>query len=707
MKDRKSKKPGKKAVPAKVDPAVSERQRDVQRKRQSRAKAKIVDIPACANRRRRNRLEKDDADWLRWYFPDLFWYEFTEQQTAMIKAIRRAILQGGDQAIAASRGEGKSTIAERLLLKYVLAGTVGFALLCHSTGGKAEDSLNEIKEAVETNDRLAADYPEACVPVRALEQTPNRAHYQQVIGKRHDNRKPFEPTSSKFSWCGQQVFFPAVPGSPSCGAIIATRGLDAEVRGVKKMGRRPDVIVIDDPDTEQTVNSDEQADKLEKRIDRGLAFAGGQQKSVSRVMVTTIQRRICPSAKFTDPSQKPSWQGKRYRFLVTKPARLDLWEEYTAMRVQAQIDGDEHSRVAHQFYLDHREAMEAGAKVANPNRYDPSRLPDGSQVEVSSLQRYFNEVARVGQEAVSTEYDNDPPEESGPQDSGITAWRIQRQVSGFPRKIVPPGCTLITQGIDCRKVALHWVVRAWKVDESDCLITGYTIDYGIQDVWGTTIGSDEGVDEALIRALRARREAQVTACYETAEHQVRDIDLTLVDAGWRTEAIYEACRQFGYSFRPAMGFGKSNGCVKTNFTSPVKSTPDKKIGDRWFLSKQPKGTWLVCMDSDFWKSWEHDRWMSDPNRNGALMLFGERGEGKRLSDDEKKHLSYAKHLTAETEVEEVIKGVLKRSWKAKSDSNHYLDASYMSDVAASMKGVRLVKNPRPAAAIAASDWFKP
>jgi hypothetical protein len=66
---------------------------------------------------------------------------------------------------------------------------------------------------------------------------------------------------------------------------------------------------------------------------------------------------------------------------------------------------------------------------------------------------------------------------------------------------------------------------------------------------------------------------------------------------------------------------------------------------------------------------------------------------------------YSKHLTAETEIEDVVKGVLKRSWKARSDNNHYLDASYMSDVAASMKGVRLVKSPRPAAAIDASQWF--
>ena len=98
--------------------------------------------------------------------------------------------------------------------------------------------------------------------------------------------------------------------------------------------------------------------------------------------------------------------------------------------------------------------------------------------------------------------------------------------------------------------------------------------------------------------------------------------------------------------------------------------------------------------------------MSDPNRNGSLQLWGEAGTGDRLSDDQKKHLTYSKHLTAEVEVEEVIKGVLKRSWKAKSDNNHYFDASYMSNVAASMKGVRLVRNPRPAATIEAGQWFK-
>src|SRR4051812_19021272 len=105
------KKPRKKA--AKQNPAVetpaTERDRDAGRKREQRAKSKIVEIPPCANLARRKRLEKDDAAWLRYYFPDLFWYEFTPQQVAMIEAIGQKIREAGDKAQAASRGEGKST----------------------------------------------------------------------------------------------------------------------------------------------------------------------------------------------------------------------------------------------------------------------------------------------------------------------------------------------------------------------------------------------------------------------------------------------------------------------------------------------------------------------------------------------------------------------------------------------------------------------
>lgn len=680
--------------------APTERERDAERKRKDRRQAREVLIPQCADRARRAALEADDIAWLMYYFGpssevrDPFWYEFTSQQREMIFAIRNAIVFGGDQALAASRGEGKTTICERILTKYTLEGRLSYSVLLAASGPMADNSLDAIKSSIEENPLLLEDYPEVCVPVQALENTPNRAHYQIVSGLRHDNGEPYTCAASKFVWCGQEIIFPDVPGSPSAKAIIAARGLDAAIRGLKKKGRRPQLAVIDDPDTEETARSEEQAEKLEKRIDRGIAGLGGQQKGVARVMLTTLQSRVSASFKYTDPMQKPSMKGRRFRFLVKPPARVDLWEQYVQQR-QAEFQAfalgqsnDEHCRKSHQFYLDNRAAMDEDAVVANKNRFNGETLPDGSHVEVSALQRYYNEVAKIGQESVDTEYNNDPPEESGPIESGISAHRIQKQLSGFARTVVPPGCTKITVGIDCRKIALHWVARAWRPDGS-----GFTIDYGVFEITGTTYGSDVGVDIALKRALLALVEELKAKIYATTDGEVLPISRMLVDAGWRTKAVYSTCAQVGSLLWPVMGFGHSAGCVSANFSEVQRNTLDRRPGDGYFLSRKGK-LWLVCADADSWKAWEHDRWMTAPGNPGCMTIYGNRlatERQDRLSADEKAHHSYARHITNEIEVEEPYRGTIRRRWKAKSDNTHWLDASYYSDVAASMEGIRILQ----------------
>src|SRR5262245_53353226 len=672
----------------------NERDRDARRKRESRAASKEVLIPACTDPERRALLESDDTEWLRYYFADLFWYPFTTQQLEMIEAIRNAILYGGDQSLAASRGEGKTKIFERMLLKYTLAGVVKFSVLFAATGSAAQDSLQSIMAEIETNERLRADYPEVCIPVLALENTPNRAHYQVVTGKRIDNSEPYDSVPSRFSWCGQEIVLPKVPGSPSSNAIIATRGLDAAVRGLNKRNRRVDVAGIDDPDTEESVNSEEQARKLEKRIDRAIAGLGGQQRSVARVMLTTIQNRTCVSYRFTDPAQKPTWKGKRFRFLIARPERSDLWDEYVQLR-QAHPD-DEFGRIAHAFYLDNRVAMEAGAEVANLNRFDGQTLPDGTQLEVSALQRYFNEVARIGPEAVASEYDNDPPEEAGPVESGITPNRIQRQLSGYDRKIVPPGCTVLDRGVDVRKTALHWVVRAWQPNG-----TCYVIDYGVHEVLGTKYGSDEGLDLAIKKGILQFLEIAKETEYVCADGgETKTVDITLIDARWQKPAVVAACEEAGLGVYPIMGFGSSGGCVKASFHPAQKSTERVKVGDGWKMVKTGR-TWLVEADTDRWKRFEHDRWMTAPGKPGCAYLFGTPGTlGGRLNHDEKSHHSYAHHICNEVEVEEPYKGGIRRRWKERSEITHWLDASYYTNVGANIKGIKPLR-PKAAPAPAA------
>jgi hypothetical protein len=115
----------------------------------------------------------------------------------------------------------------------------------------------------------------------------------------------------------------------------------------------------------------------------------------------------------------------------------------------------------------------------------------------------------------------------------------------------------------------------------------------------------------------------------------------------------------------------------------------------------------VCFDADRWKAWEHDRWLTPIDQPGALFIWGEPtpGGSGRKGSDERAHIAYSHHIVAELEVEEVVNGVLKRYWKAKSDNNHWLDASVMADVAAAMLGIHRGGQKPPPAAGPGKSWF--
>lgn len=599
----------------------------------------------------------------------------------MLAVMRSVFLHGGDAAIAASRGEGKTTLAERLLIKYVLTGELNFVVLFAATGSMAANSLDSIKTELETNDYLLADYPEVCAPVRALESTPNRAHYQIVTGKRFDDGKPYGPVSSKFSWCGQEIHSPNVPGSPSAAAIIATRGLDAAVRGLKIDGKRPQVAVIDDPDTQETCDSDEQAGKLEDRIESGISMLGGQRQAIARVMLCTVKNRRCVAFKFTDPSQKPTWKGRRFRFLLRPPTAVDRWTEYMELRRLDLQSNDEFGRRAHAYYLAHREEMHAGAEIANPNRFDSRTLPDGSQLEISALQRYYNELVRIGESAVASELNNDPPDETASENIDLLPIRIQRQVSGFDRYEVPPGCSLVTCGIDLGKWVLHYALVAWRPDA-----TGYVIDYGQHRTSGATTGSEQGLELVIHRAI-----------LELVEHLgARDYGVergpTLIDASYQTSAVYSACLAAGAGVYPLMGFGRSHGCAGGAMFRPLQNSQLVRSFDGGRMKRLDK-VWLVETDADKWKAWVHSRWLTAPGEPGCLYLYGQPGEpGGRLSNDERSHTDFANQICNETQAEEMIRGKLQTVWKVKGGqrpANHYLDCLCYSATAAGMKGIRL------------------
>lgn len=660
-----------------------ERGRDAGRKRRESASARLVTIPSCQDRARREDLEQDDLQWLRYYFGtasecvDPFWYEFTVQQREMISVIGTAIKYGGDQALAASRGEGKTSLFERMLLKYTLHGGVNFSVLFAASGLLAENSLDSIKQAVETNDFLLADYPELVVPVLALENTPNRAHYMIVSGKRHDDGKSYEEASCKFSWCGQQMIFPNVPGAPGAGGIIATRGLDSPVRGLKKRGKRPQVAGIDDPDTDETINSKEQAQKLADRIDKAIGGLGGQQRRIGRVLLTTIQNRTCVSFDFTDPLRRPTFKGRRFRFLIKPPDRMDLWEKYMDLAAKSNAEfaagngADEFAREAHSFYLDNREAMDEGSEVANPHRFDGQILPDGSALEVSTLQRYYNEVSRLGQDAVSAEYDNDPPKGEDFFETKVTPYHVADCAGNYDRLVLDPETLVVVRGIDVRKIELHQVTMA-----SSETIRHHIVDYDVRS-HGT---SETTIQQAEILILRALH-AMVSNWSELIDTNgmYHATDLTLIDKGWLGNWTEDGQRKT-WASQPVEVFCMELGLrhwLPARAASPYSSPePSEKciIGDHWHLNRSEgknRRCTEVIWDADHWHLLVEELFMLGAKDADRFELFMP-GDGIYTN-----HKAFGTHImVGATQLKEQL-ATGTRSRKPKFIRDHWWDSTAM------------------------------
>jgi hypothetical protein len=669
------------------------RARDRARKQVANASRREVVIQPCEDPERRARLEADTEAWLLWYFPATFWHPFTEVGREMVHAIEHTLRFGTDQCIAGPRGEGKSSLAERVVLKNVLTSVLHFGLLFGANSDKAGERLKNIKAELEENDRLAADYPEVCGPIRALEGLHNRANGQTVSGtinwNAEQNGQSFAGVRTKMRWAGEVIRLPTVPGSRASGAMIGCYGLDTPVRGTNIKGNRPTHALIDDADTEETTNNPDQADKLEKRIDRAIAGLAPQGKTIGRVMLCTISSKIAVAWKFSDPEQKPSWHGKRYKLISKWPESESLWEEYTTLYSMDLRNGDQFARRAHAFHLEHRAEMELGSEVTNPYRFVQTILSDGSQLEVSTLQFCYNQIARTSKESFDVEYQSEVTEEDLDNEAFITSAHIQKRVSGLPKYVVPDGCTVVTQGIDLGKQRHNCVVRAWKPDG-----TGYTIDYDTVTTTGTVTDSEQGLDEAIVRALRERKDFVDSEPYRTADGRAVPVDLTLVDAHWRSDAVIQFCRQSGPHWMASMGLGSNSSCVGKTYTQPIRVTQDKRPGHHWYRSHKGRGIWVIMLDANYWILWEHDHWMRDLQSPGALWLFGvgpneEEIRRGRLSFDQYNHKTYAMHITAQRQLAELRAGKVVFVWKEIRHEDHFLDASKLASVAADMKGVNL------------------
>ena len=614
--------------------------------------------------------------------PKKFKQVFGTVHSRIIQTIYDRATTGGKKAVAAPRGRGKSTIVKGMLVYATARELVRFIVPICATTNLAGRIYRDYRNEWGNNDLLFQDFPEICAPVRHLEGAPQRAARQHVDGH-----------LTHINWSSTDFLrLPRVPGnandflrslgrewSPYGGVKMAFAGLDAAFRGMNIDDDRPDCLIIDDPETRESARSFQQIEDRIEIIEKDIEGLEGQDKPLAMVMVTTLQNTYCVSAQFTDPEQKPAWEGERYGWIQSWPERLDLWDEYIALRRKAQQAGDRHGMTAVEFYFQNMTAMHAGVVMLADN-FKEIVLPDGRHAVHSAIQEAYNKIADTNLSAFKAEYQNDPDPEEQVEGSQLTPGRVAGQLSRIERGVIPDARVFSFVGVDIGKYKSHWV----KISCNREMVIWIT-DYGIVETHGLTkYSSEQAIELSILESLKQFADSDVFADAQPL--------LVLVDSGDFTESIYEFCRQMGPPFYPSKGHSMDRFHQKKQ---SEEYEPFLHAYAHKTIDSKRRETWLYNVNTEFWKKWGQERFLVDAFMDetrlpGSVAVFDP------PHGDMKFHMQLARHMVSESEQLVPVDGkVNKRVWVVHDkNNNHWLDAYALACAASGCTGLRLV-NPEP------------
>ncbi len=622
------------------------------------------------------------------YFPQAFFRGWSDDHLRVIEKIERAVIDGGLFAFAMPRGSGKTTIARMSALWAILSGRRPSVCLIGGSKERATDLLSPIRTEILQNGLLVADFPDAIYPLRKLENNARRQGSQHVAGE-----------LTLVRWSSDKLVFPSVVGEnlpmelrkagyeigPAAGSIINVTSLDSNLRGqqhTRPDGRilRPSLVLLDDPQTRESARSMHQTKFRLQLLNGDVLGMAGPGESISGVLTCTKIYEGDLADQVLDREKCPEWQGECTKMVYSFPTNEQLWQQYADLRSDSLRAGNG-GREATEFYEKHREAMDEGAVVAWPDRYDPKK-------ELSALQHAMNLKLR-DEEAFFAEYQNEPIVEQE-SDEVLTPDIVVSRINGRNRNQVPLECSYLTMFIDVHDKILYYLVAAWETD-----FTGYLIDYGtwpdqrrgyftMRDSQRTlglaTPGAGrEGAIQAGLEKLTAE---YLTKDWRRADGATMRIQRCLVDSGYLPGVIANVCHKAGAVMMPSKGIGLTAGRKPM---SSYRRQPGELHGQNWYIPNVRKtGEFRhVVIDTNYWKSFVHARLAIEPGDKGCLTLFGSKDSQHRL---------FADHVAgSETWTRTEGQGRIVQEWRLRpgAPDNHWFDCLVGVAVAASMLGSTL------------------
>ena len=643
------------------------------RSREESAKVKeIGPLPPVVDPARRERCRESLRDFCLTYFAPRFPLPFSRDHDRVIAQLERCVRSGGQFALAMPRGSGKTTLVEVAILWAIAYGYRRFVVPVGATAAHAENIIAAVKSEIEINPLLLDDFPEMCHPVVCLDGIAQRAKGQTLNGER-----------TRMEWGGDSFRLARVPGAACSGAVVEGRGLDGAIRGMKKPGpngeqMRPDMVILDDPQTDESARMPGQCTTRERTINGAVLGLGGPGKAIAALMPCTV---IVPgdlADRILDRDRNPQWNGERTRGMYALPTNLDWWDKYAEVRRES-FRRHRDAREADELYERERATADAGCVVAWPERFDPSK-------HRSAIQELMN--VRIDRPAAfAAEVNNDPLSLNPEADAlALDPAAVAQRLTGVPRGEVPLECNRLTAFVDVSQAVLWWLVAGW-----DDRFGGAVIDYGTfprqpltyfrqADARRTLRDEYPGqpIEAAVYSGLKALTAQLFNREWLTEAGQALRLERAGIDSGDLSDVVYQLCRAVPFPVIPTKGFGISAS------QRPVREWPRKnpmeRFGKDWIYGFPESGKGrLLKFDTNEWKSFTAERLRTPEAAPGCLRLFGKEPFAHELIAD---------HFGAEYPVVTTGRGRTLKEWKLKpGQDNHLFDCIVGSAVVASFNGV--------------------
>lgn len=330
------------------------------------------DTDPKASRERRERAVVDYKFFCQTYFPhyvptphfSLFQQFAFERLPACIDGETEA-----RQVHMAPRGEAKSTYETQLASLWSICRAKwldehgrarGIAkkarkyviVIVMNTEEQAAEMLESIKAELDTNPRLAQDFPEACGVGRVWQSTTaiTRGNIKLRIG-----------------------------------------GTGKKLRGMKHGPYRPDLVFLDDLENDEHVRTKAGRDKVQNFVTAGVL---GLSPPGGGMDVFWVGTSLHYDAAINRVGRSPGWRQKVFRAIMRWPDNMRLWEEWETLytRTGSDDEKDAFEAEAKAFYEANKADMDAGAVVSWP--------------EVRGLYRLMC-IRAANHKAFSQEYQND------------------------------------------------------------------------------------------------------------------------------------------------------------------------------------------------------------------------------------------------------------------------------------------------------------